>query len=64
MTHRIFLGVCELHGVSLDGVEGGVGRVAGVRGRGGRQRHVRLAGLLDLDTAHRHQLHQLQGKEE
>ena len=60
LAHRQLLGADELYGVPLDGVQGGVGSVAGVgRGRGG-QGHVRLATLCNLDPSDCHQLHQLQ----
>jgi len=59
VSHRKLLGADELDGVPLDGVQRGVGRVAGVRGRRRRQRHVRLARLRDLHPPHSHQLHQL-----
>ena len=59
LAHRQLLGADELHGVPLDGVQGGVGGVARVgRGRRG-QGHVRLPALCNLHPADCHQLHQL-----
>ena len=63
-THRGCLGRGELLRVPLDGVEGGVGRVARVGRRRGRQRHLRATRVGQLRAPHGHQLHQLRKRRE
>ena len=48
--------------MSLDGVKGSVGRVAGVGRRRRRQRYVRLAAGGHLNAPNSHELHQLEKK--
>ena len=62
VAHRKLLGADKLHSVPLDGVQGCIGSISGMRRGGGGQWHVGLATLGDLHPPDCHQLHQLKVK--